>query len=158
MSISVGDKAPSVELVAMGDDGPKKVNTDDLRGEATVVLFFPLANTGVCEKELCTIRDSIDRYNELSAKVIAISVDSPFAQKAWSEKQGFNFELWSDFNKKAIDAFGCKMDELANLQGVAKRSAFILDKDNVVRFAWVSDNPGLLPDFDEIQAELKKLG
>lgn len=157
MAVSVGSSAPSAELVRIGEKGPEKVNVSSLKGEAALLLFFPLANTGVCEKELCSVRDSMTRYNGLKTKVVAISVDSPFAQKAWKDKESFNFEMWSDFNKEAIRAFGNAHDELANLKGVSKRSAFILDRNGMVQYAWVSDDPKQLPNFDEIQEKLAKI-
>ncbi|MBL4888686.1 MAG: redoxin domain-containing protein [Candidatus Lindowbacteria bacterium] len=157
MAINVGDAAPSAELVRVGENGPEKVNITSLKGEKTVLLFFPLVGTGVCEAELCSVRDSISKYNDLDSKVIAISIDSPFAQGLWKEKENFNFDFWSDFNKEAITAFGNAHEELANLKGVSKRSAFVLDKDAVVQYAWVSDDPKQLPNFDEIQEKLANI-
>ncbi|RMH56609.1 MAG: peroxiredoxin [Candidatus Hydrogenedentota bacterium] len=155
MPVTVGSPVPSASLVALGEAGPQTVNTSDLKGETTVLLFFPLVNTGVCEKELCTIRDTLQQYKNLKARVIAISVDSPFAQKLWAEKEGFQYEFWSDFNKEAIQAFDCAHEELVGLKGVAKRSAFVVGPDGTIRYAWVSDDPKVLPSFDEIQAVLK---
>jgi glutaredoxin-dependent peroxiredoxin len=157
MAIKVGDPAPSASLVAIGPNGPGKVSISDLKGAPALVLFFPLVNTGVCHGEMCSIRDSIQRYNTLKTRVVAISVDSPFASKYWAEKEGFTFEFWSDFNKEAINAFGTFRPELAFLKGVSNRAAFVLDKDGVVRYAWLSEDPKQLPNFDEIQGVLAKL-
>lgn len=157
MAIKVGDQAPEATLVALTKDGPAKLKISDLKGAPALLIFFPLVNTGVCHSEMCSIRDSIQRYNTLKTRVIAVSVDSPFAFKLWAEKEGFTFEFWSDFNKEAANAFGCIHEDLIGLKGVAKRSAFILDTAGQVRYAWVSDDPKKLPNFDEIQGELAKL-
>lgn len=157
MALKIGDKAPAATLVAIKESGPTKVNVSDLKGEPVLLLFFPLVNTGVCHGEMCSVRDSIQRYQQLKTRVIAISVDSPFAWKYWAEKEGFKFEFWSDFNKEASTAFGTLRPELALLKGVSNRSAFVLDKDGVVRYTWVSDDPKQLPKFEEIQGVLAKL-
>ncbi|MEK8024290.1 MAG: redoxin domain-containing protein [Candidatus Hydrogenedentota bacterium] len=157
MALSVGDKAPSASLVTIGPNGPASVNISELKGSSALLLFFPLVNTGVCHGEMCSVRDSIQKYNDAKTRVIAISVDSPFAWKLWSEKEGFKFEHWSDYNKEAQTAFGNAHAELVHLKGVCKRSAFVLDKDGVIRYAWVSDDPKQLPKFDEIQGVLAGL-
>jgi peroxiredoxin len=157
MAVKAGDPAPSATLVAIGPNGPGKVNVTDLKGAPALLLFFPLMNTGVCHGEMCSVRDNIHRYNTLKTRVVAISVDSPFAWKYWAEKEAFTFEFWSDFNKEASKAFGTLRPELAFLQGVSNRAAFVLDKDGVVRLSWISDDPKQLPDFDEIQGMLSKL-
>lgn len=157
MGLQAGDKISSASLVTITDEGPKTVNLTELTGRKTVLLFFPLVNTGVCHSELCSVRDSIQRYNDLDARVVAISVDPPFAQKLWAEKEGFNFEFWSDFNKEAISAIGNAHEDLVGLKGVSKRSAFVLDSEGVVRFAWVSDDPKQLPDFDAIRKCLSEI-
>lgn len=157
MSIKIGERAPDAALVAITEKGPTSVKISELKGSKAVLLFFPLVNTGVCHVELCTVRDGLQKYNSLGARVIAISVDSPFAFKLWAEKEGFTFEFWSDFNKDAQHAFGNSHDQLIGLRGVAKRSAFVLDKDGIVRYAWVSDDPKELPKFDEIQKALSEI-
>lgn len=158
MALKIGDAAPDAALVAFGKDGkPGSVNTSELKGAPALLLFFPLVNTGVCHSEMCSIRDSIQRYNSLKARVVAVSVDSPFAWKLWAEKEGFTFEFWSDFNKEAIRAFGCLREDLVGLKGVANRSAFVIDALGKIRYAWVSPDPGKLPNFDEIQGVLASL-
>lgn len=155
MAIKVGDKAPDAALVTIKESGPATVRISELKGRKAVLLFFPLVNTSVCHSEMCAVRDSVRQYNDLDAKVVAISVDSPFAFKLWAEKEGFAFDFWSDFNKEAQRAFGNSHDELVGLKGVAKRSAFVLDKDGTVKYAWVSDDPKQLPNFEEVKAALK---
>lgn len=155
--VNPGDKLPQASLVRLTASGPGKVELAELAGNTALIIFFPLVNTDVCEAELCSVRDSMRRYNTLKARVVAISVDSPFAQKLWADKMGYNFEFWSDFNREAAKAFGCLHEELAGLRQVAKRSAFVVDKQGVIRYAWVSDDPGKLPDFTEIQDMLARL-
>jgi len=157
MSIKVGERAPEATLVALTEKGPSPVKISELKGSKSVLLFFPLVNTGVCHAEMCTVRDNLKKYNTLGARVIAISVDSPFAFSLWAEKEGFTFDFWSDFNKEAQNAFGNSHDELIGLKGVAKRSAFVLDKDGIVRLAWISDDPKQLPKFEEIQKVLTEI-
>lgn len=154
MTVKAGDRAPDAALVAIKESGPSPVRVSELKGRKAVLLFFPLVNTGVCHKELCTVRDSMKQFESLNARVVAISVDSPFAFQLWAEKEGFNFEFWSDFNKEAQRAFGNSHEDLIGLKGVAKRSAFVIDKDGVVRYAWVSDDPKQLPNFDEVKKAL----
>ena len=126
-----------------------------------MLLFFPLVNTATCEKELCSTRDGISHYDTLDAQVFAISVDSPFTQKLWTDKHKFNFPLLSDFNKEVCAAYGAKYDVFLpgkfDYQGVAKRSAFVIDKEGVIRYVEVLENAGDEPDYDKIQAVLKEL-
>jgi glutaredoxin-dependent peroxiredoxin len=155
MSIKINDKAPDFKSKnhLMEDfELSKNIGKDNI-----VLIFFPLVNTGVCFKELCTLRDSLHDFDNLKAKVIAISVDSPFAQKLWVEKEGFNFTFVTDFNKEISAKYGCQYDELAGLKGVAKRSAFIIDKNGVIKYAWVSEDSGVLPNFEEIKKTLASL-
>lgn len=158
MSIKVGDSAPDFTLIS---NSLENITLSDYRGKKNVViLFFPLANTGVCEKELCTMRDSMAQYEELDAQILAISVDSPFAQKLWAEIQRFNFPLLSDFNKEVCQAYGAYYDVFLpgklDLKGVAKRSAFVVDKNGVVQYAEILEDAGDLPSFDGIKEVLAK--
>jgi len=155
MSLKTGDKAPdfSAKTHLMED-----FSLSSFDGKENVVLiFFPLVNTGVCFNEMCTLRDSLHDYDKLNAKVIAVSVDSPFAQKLWVEKENFNFTFVSDFNKEISKKYECLYEDLIGLKGVAKRSAFVIDKSGVLRYAWVSEDAGVLPDFKEIQKTLSSL-
>lgn len=157
MTVQIGDSLPDVTLKTVTEDGPRDVRLADYKGKPLVILFFPLTNTGVCEKELCSVRDDYSAYEGLGAQVVAISVDSPFAHKLWKEKQNFPFTLLSDFNKEAIRAFGNAHEELIGLKGVAKRSAFVADKEGKVVYAWVSDDPKQLPDFAGIKKALERI-
>lgn len=156
MSIQVGDHAPDFTLKSTIGEEP--VQLSKLRGEKNVVLlFFPLAWTGVCTKEMCSIRDGYDQYADLDAEVFGLSVDSPFALGAWSKEQGFNFALLSDFNREATEAYGVVHEDLIGLKNVSKRSAFVIDKQGVVQYAEVCPSPGDLPSFDKIQETLRGL-
>ena len=134
------------------------ISLSDYRDEKNVViLFFPLAYTGVCTDEMCSVSSGLADYDALDAQVLGISVDSPFAQEAWAEKEGITIPLLSDFNKEVSAAYGSQFEDLIGFKGVAKRSAFVVDKSGVVRFASVSDDPTELPDFDAIKACLRAL-
>jgi glutaredoxin-dependent peroxiredoxin len=155
MSLKPGDKAPDFKSKT---HSMEDFTLSSLIGKENVVLiFFPLVNTGVCFNEMCTLRDSLHDYDKLNAKVIAISVDSPFAQKLWVEKENFNFTFVSDFNKEISKKYECLYEELIGLKGVAKRSAFVIDKQGILRYTWVSEDSGVLPDFKAIQKTLSGL-
>lgn len=151
MAVKVGDRVPDVSLKTITAEGPKDVTFSDWKGKKLVVLFYPLTNTGVCEKELCSVRDDYAAYTNLGAEVVAVSVDSPFAQKLWKDAMKYPFPLLSDFNKTAIAAFGNGYEELIGLKGVAKRSAYVLSAEGVVKYAWVTDNAKDLPDLEAIK-------
>jgi glutaredoxin-dependent peroxiredoxin len=155
MSLKPGDKAP--EFTSKTHSMEDFTLSSSIGKENVVIIFFPLVNTGVCFNEMCTLRDSLHDYDKLNAKVIAISVDSPFAQKLWVEKEGFNFIFVSDFNKEISKKYECQYEELIGLKGVAKRSAFVVDKQGILRYTWVSEDSGVLPDFKAIQKVLAGL-
>ncbi len=156
MAVQVGQQAPDATLVSAER---KVAKLSELRGKPTVLAFFPGAFTGVCTRELCTFRDSMVKFNELRAQVVAISVDSPFAQKAFADQNGLNFTLLSDFNRQAVRAFDIEDPNFGNrlLPGVAKRSVFVLDKEGRVTYKWVSDDPGVEPPYPEVEAAVRKL-
>jgi peroxiredoxin len=155
MSVQVGQDAPDFTLK---NTDMQDVTLSALRGQKNVVLLFvPLAFTGVCTTELCSVRDNLQAYAQLNAEVFGVSVDSPFAQKAWKEKEKLNFTLLSDFNRQAVKAYGAQYDSLIGLQGVAKRAAFVIDKQGKVRYAEVLEDARNLPNFDQINATLKSL-
>lgn len=155
MSLKVGDVAPDFTVV----DTEKNVfSLSDYKGKNVVLLFFPFAFTSVCTDELCSVRDNIGDYAKLDAEVLAVSVDSPFTLTKFKEDQGFNFRIASDFNKEAINAFGAAYDEFVfGLRGVAKRSAFIIDKEGIIRYAEVLDIAKDIPNFAAVQETLSKL-
>ncbi len=158
MGITVGDQAPDFTLKSKSGDDMNDISLSDYRDNKNVViLFFPLAYTGVCTDEMCSVSAGLADYDALDAQVLGISVDSPFAQEAWAEKEGITIPLLSDFNKEVSAAYGSQFEDLIGFKGVAKRSAFVVDKSGVVRFASVSDDPTELPDFDAIKACLQAL-
>ena len=124
-----------------------------------VVAFFPAAFTGVCEKELCSFRDSLANFNNSDATVLGVSVDAPFSNAAFAEKNGVNFPILSDYTRETVRAYGVAHDDFANMPGytAAKRSVFVIDKEGVLRWSWVAPNPGTEPDYAAVEAEVKKL-
>ena len=153
MSISIGQKAPDFALY---DTEKNKVSLSDFKGQNVLLLFFPLAFTRVCTKELCSFRDSIGYYDNANAKVIGISVDSLYTLAKFKEAQHYNFTLLSDFNKEVSAAYGSLYDNwLLDMKGVSKRSAFVIDKNGIVQYAEVLENSGDEPDYDAIRQTLK---
>lgn len=150
----VGTQAPGFTLKATG---PEQVSLSDYRGKNVVLLFFPFAFSPVCTEELCGVRDGLSQFQELDAQVLAISVDSPYTLKAFAEAEQLTFPLLSDFNKEVAPAYGAYYEELAGLKGVAKRAAFVIDREGIIRYKWVSDVPTNLPDLEAIQATLRVL-
>ncbi len=155
MSVTVGDKAPNFTLRAY-DKSEKSL--EDYKGKNVVLLFFPLAFTGVCTTELCTMRDDIAYYNGLNAEILAISVDSLFTLEKFREEQNINFPLLSDFNKNVSMAYGSLYEDFVlDMKGVSKRSAFIIDKEGIIRYAEVLESAGDLPNFEAVKATLAEL-
>ena len=159
MALKVGDTAPNFTL---RDTNNQVHSLSDHNGKNNVVLlFFPAVGTGVCEKELCSTRDSMKDYEGLNAQVFGISVDGPFSQKLWVDKYQFNFPLLSDFNKEVAPSYGAFYDVWLpgkwDLKGVAKRSAFVIDKNGVIQYAEVLENAGEEPNYAAVIETLKKL-
>ncbi|HCL04521.1 MAG TPA: peroxiredoxin [Chitinophagaceae bacterium] len=156
MSIQAGAVAPDFSLF---DTDKNKVSLADQKGKNVVLLFFPLAFTGVCTTELCNVRDNISLYNNTNAVVFGISVDSLFSLGKFRDEQKLNFQLLSDFNKEAAKAFGVLYDTFPafEMQGVSKRAAFVIDAAGVVKYAEVCPTPGDLPNFEAIQQTLNSL-
>jgi len=163
MALKIGDKAPDFELTTLTVDGPKKLKLSSNFGKKnTVLLFVPMAFTGVCTKELCAVSQGMNAYTALNAEVWGISGDNPFAQAAWAEKEKISMPLLSDYDHKIAQTYGIAYasflpEKNLGMAGVAKRSAFVVDKQGIVRYAEVNDNPGQLPNFTAIQAALAPL-
>jgi len=153
--ITVGDKAPDFELPSTL--GEKVKLSDQLNKGPIVLVFYPLDWSPVCTKELCTLRDGFEEFEELGVKVFAISVDSIFSHHAWAEKLGITFPLLSDFNREVIRLYGVIHEKILGLKSIAKRSVFILDQNGTVRYRWVSEDPSQLPNMGEIRENLEKL-
>lgn len=156
MALQAGDKAPFFKLF---NTDKKEVSPDDFKGKNLIVHFFPLAFTGVCTTQLCTVRDAISHYKNDKADVVAISVDSPFSLGRFKSEQNLPFDLLSDFNREASKAYGAlhEIFPAFGMQGVSKRAAFVIDKEGVIRYAQVLDVPGDLPDFAAINETLAGL-
>jgi glutaredoxin-dependent peroxiredoxin len=154
MKIETGSKAPEFTLY---DSEKNKISLTDYRGKNVLLLFFPLAFTSTCTKELCGVRDNIGQYNNSNAQVFGISVDSLYTLAKYKEEQHLNFPLLSDFNKDVSAAYGSLYPTFGyNMKGVSKRSAFVIDKDGVVRYAEVVENASEIPDFAAIQKTLSE--
>ncbi len=155
MSVKIGDAAPDFTLTA---DDKSTVSLSDYKGKNVVVLFFPLAFTGVCTTELCNTRDDISFYQNMDAQVLAISIDSPFVLEKFKTEQNLNFPLLSDFNRDASKSYGAMYEDFVlGMKQVSKRSAFVVDKEGIIRYAEVLDNAGELPDFDAVKGTLSTL-
>ena len=156
MKVERGQLAPDFSLY---DTERKKRNLSELRGKNVVLLFFPFAFSSVCTKELCGVRDNINDFAKLNAEVFGISVDSHYTLAKYKQDQNLNFSLLSDFNKEVSAAYGSLYEQFGlNMRGVSKRSAFVIDKEGMVQYAEVLDNPGETPDFGKIQNTLASLG
>ena len=154
MKIEIGTKAPEFSLY---NSEKNKVSLSDYKGKNVLLLFFPLAFTGTCTIELCGVRDNISQYNNSNAEVFGISVDSVYTLAKYKEEQHLNFQLLSDFNKEVSTAYGSLYQTFGfDMQGVSKRSAFLIDKDGIVRYAEVLENAREIPDFEAIQKTLSQ--
>lgn len=153
MTLKVGDIAPEFTLV---DTEKNKVSLSDQKGNKVLLLFFPMAFTGVCTTELCNVRDDIGKYDNVNAKVFGISVDSPFTLGKFKEDQKLNFPLLSDFNKEVSEKYGCIYDAFIGwMKGVSKRAAFVIDEKGFIQYAEVLESAGDLPNFKAIKDVLE---
>ncbi len=149
MSIQPGQQAPEFTL---RDNEKNKVTLSDYKGKNVLLLFFPLAFTSTCTKELCFMRDNLTTYNNLDAQVFGISVDSLFSLDKFKKEQNLNFPLLSDFNKVVSTAYDTIYEHFFNdMDGVSKRSAFLIDKEGIVRYAEVLENASEVPNFNAIE-------
>lgn len=149
MALKAGDKAPDFKLFS---SELEEVSLSDSKGKKLVIHFFPMAFTGTCTEQLCTMRDSFGFYEGMNAEVVGISVDSPFTLAKFKEEQSYQFPLLSDFNKEISQAYGAFYDEFVfNLKGVSKRAAFVVDEEGNITYAEVLENAGDLPDFNAIK-------
>lgn len=158
MPIAVGTKAPDFSLKSKNAEGVKELKLSDNAGKKnTVILFFPLAFTGVCTQEMCDITAGLGQYSGLNAEVIGISVDSPFAQEAWAKQHNIAIALGSDLNKTTAKAYGVLLDDLLGFGSTSARAAFVVDKNGVVQYAEQTPTPKDLPNFNAIKDTLSKL-
>jgi glutaredoxin-dependent peroxiredoxin len=155
MQIEVGQQAPDFTLY---DSEKKQVTLSELKGQNVLLLFFPLAFTSTCTKELCSIRDNIGWYNNANARVLGISVDSLHTLAKFKEEQKLNFTLLSDFNKDVSTAYDSIYEMFGyNMKGVSKRSAFVIDKEGIIRYVEVLENASEVPHFEAIEQCLSQL-
>ena len=156
MPLSVGTKAPAFTLKSKTATGLVDV-TLPAPGKTTVILFFPLAFTSVCTDEMCSVSQGLDAYAGAGAEVVAISVDSPFAQEAWAKQNNIGLTLVSDLNKEATDAYGVRFKGIAGIGDSAARAAFVVDQAGVIQYAEQTPTPKDLPNFAAIKAKLAAL-
>ena len=155
MNIEIGQPAPDFTLY---DSAKNKITLSDMKGQHVLLLFFPLAFTSTCTAELCSIRDNISFYNNVNARVFGISVDSLHTLAKYKADQNLNFTLLSDFNKDVSSLYGSLYEMFGyNMKGVSKRSAFVIDKDGIVRYAEVLENASEQPNFKNITLILEGL-
>jgi peroxiredoxin len=154
MAAEVGTRAPDFTLMNH-DRQPVTLSAE--RGHPVVLAFFPAAFSSVCQKELCTFRDSMATLNQAKAKVFGVSVDTFFTLKAFHDQQHFTFPLLSDFNKQVIRDYGVFNEDMIGLKGIAKRAVFVLDKDGVVRHREVLDDARNEPNYDKVFGVLASL-
>lgn len=157
MPIAVGTKAPDFTLKSKNATGLVDVKLSAHFGQkTTVLLFFPLAFTSVCTTEMCDVSQGINAFKSLNAEVIGISVDSPFAQEAWAQKENIQITLVSDLNKEVTRAYGVEFKGLAGIGDTSARAAFVIDKNGVVQYAEQTPTPKDLPNFNAIKEALAK--
>jgi peroxiredoxin len=158
MALPVGSKAPDFSLKSKHGDAISDVKLADYLGNANVVLFFfPLAFTGVCTTEMCDVTAGLGAYEALNAKVIGISVDSPFAQAAWAKKENIGITLASDLNKKTAAAYGTLLEDLGGFGAASARAAFVIDKAGVIQYSEQTPTPKDLPNFEAVKTKLAEL-
>lgn len=159
MAIPVGSKAPDFTLKSKapaGALGDVKLSAN-FGQKNTLLLFFPLAFTGVCTQEMCDITSGLNAYTGLKADVIGISVDSPFSQEAWAQKEKIAVKLASDLNKKTAEAYGVLLPDLLGLGATSARAAFVIDRNGVVQYSEQTATPKDLPNFGAIREVLARL-
>jgi peroxiredoxin len=163
MPLTVGTKAPDFSLSTKTADGPRQVKLSDNFGKKnSLLLFFPMAFTGTCTTEMCSLTPELPNYGDMNAVVYGISGDNPFAQEAWAQKEKIGVTLLSDYEHKIARQYGVAYDSFLpqinlGMGGVPKRSAFVVDKNGVIQYAESNDDAKQLPNFDKIKAKLAEL-
>lgn len=154
MALKVGDKAPEFTL---HDTDRKERSLKEFLGKKTVLAFYPGAFTGVCSKEMCTLRDSMAEFEGMDAQVVGISVDAPAANKGFADVNKLTYPILSDYTRAVSKQYTGLYDSFGGLPGLsaAKRSVFILDPQGTVKYAWITDSPGEEPNYGEIKSALK---
>lgn len=151
----IGENA---HLFTLKDSDCKDVSLSDYNGKPVVLLFFPLAFTGVCTEELCHIRDNFKKFESLNTEILAISVDSPFTLAKFKTEHNLNFKILSDFNKDVSQAYGAFYEDFVlGLKGVSKRATFVVDKEGKIQYQEILENAGNLPNFTALENALANL-
>ncbi|MEA5386233.1 redoxin domain-containing protein [Haloarculaceae archaeon H-GB11] len=149
--VGEGDTAPDFTVPLANGDVDEFTLSEELDDAPIVLAFFPGAFTEVCSHELATFQERLDEFADAGASVYGVSVDSPFSLNAFRDELDLSFDLLSDFEKEVIDEYGIAMDfDGLGVYGVAKRSVFVVDGDGEISYAWVSDDPGVEPDYDDV--------
>jgi glutaredoxin-dependent peroxiredoxin len=151
----IGDKAPDFVLYDY-DKKMRHMSEFLTKGHRTIIAFFPGAFTGTCTQEMCAFRDMYGELEKLNGSVVGISVDAPFAQKAFAEKHGLTFPLLCDFGRETIKKYDVVWKNLGGVEGYdsANRAIFVVDEAGKILFKWVAENPGQLPDFEAVKKAL----
>ena len=163
MALSIGTKAPDFTLPTKAADGPKQITLSDQFGKGnTVLLFFPMAFTGTCTTEMCSVSEDISAYSGLNATVYGISGDNPFAQEAWAQKEKITLPLLSDYEHQVARAYDVAYDSFLPqlglpMGGVPKRAVFVIDREGVIQYSESNDDARELPNFDKVKARLTEL-
>jgi peroxiredoxin len=163
MALAIGSKAPDFTLPTKTADGPRPVRlSENFGNKNSLLLFFPMAFTGTCTTEMCGVGNGLREYADLNCEVYGISGDNPFAQEAWAKKESINVTLLSDYEHKVAQSYGVDYDSFLpqlnlGFAGVAKRSAFLIDREGIIRYAEVHDDARELPNFDQIKTKLAEI-
>jgi peroxiredoxin len=154
MAVKVGSKAPEFTLF---DTNKKPRQLSEFLGKKVVLAFYPGAFTGACTKEVCALRDAMSNFTNLNAQIVGVSVDSPFANKVFATQNNLQFPLLSDYTREVSKQYGGVYEDFAGITGyiASKRAVFIIDANGIVTYSWVSENPGVEPDYDAVSQALK---
>jgi peroxiredoxin len=161
--LSIGHIAPDFTLSSKRADGPQFIKlSDSYQKRVTLLLFFPMVFTAVCTQEMCAISQDLNIYTDLNSSVYGISGDNPFAQEAWAIEKNINVPLLSDYDHEVAKSYGIAYesflrDHNLGMKGVAKRSAFIIDRSGIIQYAESHDDPKNIPDFENIKVVLARL-
>ena len=152
----IGQQAPEFTLK---NTAKESISLSDYHGKTVILAFYPGAFTGVCDKEMCAFQDNMAKLNEVSAAVVGISVDSPWANAEFARKYNLEFELLSDLDREVVTAYDASFTGLGGIEGYvsANRVVIVVDKSGVIRHRWVAENPGVEPDYDAIVAVAESL-
>ena len=154
MAVNVGSKAPEFTLF---DTNKKPRQLSEFLGKKVVLAFYPGAFTGACTKEVCALRDAMSNFTNLNAQIVGVSVDSPFANKVFATQNNLQFPLLSDYTREVSKQYGGVYEDFADITGyiASKRAVFIIDANGIVTYSWVSEDPGVEPDYDAVSQALK---